>query len=126
MFLLDEVFWYWFVPLCIVGPILILMVIATIIAIVKRSKVIKNSKGVKVVLDDKTDIFAPLFGEDNIISVEQEMSRVTVEVKDLNKVDAEGLKENGAGGILFVGKKVKCTFAGNAKEVAEELKGHIK
>lgn len=112
--------------LCIVVPIVILAIVAFIIALVKRSKKMKLSKGVKVKeVEFEDNLYSELFGIDNILSVECEMSRVTVEVKDIDKVNTQLLQERGASGVLLVGNKVKCNFKENAENVAKYLKGQI-
>ena len=49
------------------------------------------------------------------------MSRVTIEVNDIELINGEILKEIGASGVLLVGNKVKCSFNENAKEVQKLL-----
>ena len=117
------------IALCIVVPIVVLAIVAFIIALVKRAKKMKLSKGVKVKFEESDfggDLYSELFGDDNIINVEWEMSRVTVEVKDIDKVNTDLLQERGASGVLLVGNKVKCNFKENAETVAKYLKGKMK
>lgn len=112
--------------LCMIVPIVILAIVAFIIAIVKRSKKMKLSKGVKVVEESlEGNEFYELFGADNIISVDCEMSRLTVEVKDIELVNTAGLQEKGASGVLLVGNKVKCNFKENTEAIANYLKGKL-
>ena len=54
------------------------------------------------------------------------MSRVSVEVKDIEKVDTQGLKDNGASGVLLVGNVVKCSYKEGADKVCEAIKEAIK
>lgn len=129
MFLEEEIP-VWLIlleSLWIVVPILILAVVASIIAIKKRKKNFKLSKDIKIDYDAvQTNELRDLFGVDNIIDVSVDMSRVTVEVKDIDLVDAKGLQEYGASGILLVGNKVKCSFKDDADNIANILKGTIK
>lgn len=129
MFLEEADMSVWFVllqALWIVVPILILAVVAVIIAIKRRKKNFKLSKGVQIDYSQVEDnTLLDLFGEGNISNVEVELSRVTVEVKDIDLVDAKGLQEYGASGILLVGNKVKCNFKDDAEKVANYLKGKI-
>ena len=55
-------------------------------------------------------------GNDNIISIKKEMTRVAVEVKDLEQVNLEGLKALQIG-VLIMGNVVKCS----SKELVESL-----
>ena len=129
MFLEEEIP-VWLIlleSLWIVVPILILAVVASIIAINKRKKNFKLSKNVKIDYNAvQTNELSDLFGIDNIVDVSVDMSRVTVEVKDIDLVDAKGLQEYGASGILLVGNKVKCSFKDDADNIANILKGTIK
>lgn len=129
MFLEEEIP-VWLIlleSLWIVVPILILAVVASVIAIKKRKKNFKLSKDIKIDYDAvQTNELSNLFGVDNIIDVSVDMSRVTVEVKDIDLVDAIGLQEYGASGILLVGNKVKCSFKDDADNIANILKGTIK
>ena len=129
MFLEEEIP-VWLIlleSLWIVVPILILAVVASVIAIKKRKKNFKLSKDIKIDYDAvQTNELSDLFGVDNIIDVSVDMSRVTVEVKDIDLVDAKGLQEYGASGILLVGNKVKCSFKDDADNIANTLKGTIK
>lgn len=129
MFLEEEIP-VWLIlleSLWIVVPILILAVVASVIAIKKRKKNFKLSKDIKIDYDAvQTNELSNLFGVDNIIDVSVDMSRVTVEVKDIDLVDAVGLQEYGASGILLVGNKVKCSFKDDADNIANILKGTIK
>ena len=124
---LDEIPMYLLLALCIVVPIIILMIVALIIALVKRFKLIHKYKDAKLDLNaNGENIYLKLFGEDNILNVSVEMSRVSVEVKDIEKVDTQGLKDNGASGVLLVGNTVKCSYKENAEAVYEAIKGAIK
>lgn len=129
MFLEEEIP-VWLIlleSLWIVVPILILAVVASIIAIKKRKKNFQLSKDIKIDYDAvQTNELSDLFGVDNIIDVSVDMSRVTVEVKDIDLVDTKGLQEYGASGILLVGNKVKCSFKDDADNIANFLKGTIK
>lgn len=118
MFLMED--WLIIVlSLAIVVPIFILMIVAIAIAIHKRGKYLKKPKQNN---NQITRYYALCFGENNILDVEMEMSRVTVTVKDIDLVDANKLKELGANGVLLVGNKIKCSFD-DATSVYEVLKG---
>ena len=85
----------WIIALCTFIPIFILAIVAVVIRIVKTAKLAKNyNKNTKVNEELKT-ILLQAFGEDNIVAVESEMSRLTITVKDIDLVNADVLKENG-------------------------------
>lgn len=101
--------------ICIV-PIIVLCVWAVIRAF-RNSKKKKNS--IEETLDvDQKEIFFEAYGSsDNVLEVTQEMSRITVKVVDIEKVDGEKLKELGATGVLFVGDLVKASYGDRAKYI---------
>jgi glucose-like phosphotransferase system IIB component len=109
--------------ICIL-PILILMVYAIIVALRKnkirsreREEAIRTSED-----DSQRQLFQDLFGgKDNIETVAVQMSRVSVAVKDLEKVKTEELKEMGATGVLLVGNVVKCSFGDRAPYIYKLL-----
>ena len=57
---------------------------------------------------------------DNIVSMNVNMNRVTVEVKDINAVSFDGLRNLGVG-VLISGNTVKCSSQEFAKIVSEEM-----
>ena len=52
--------------------------------------------------------FLDLFGKDNVISVDTVMTRVIIEVKDVELVQLEELKKLNVG-ILITGNVIKCS-----------------
>ncbi len=95
-------------------PISILLVIVLIKFIIKNVK--RNKKVNKEEIINK---YLLPFGEDNIISLDTNMRRVNVEVKDINKINIEELKKLGVG-ILITGNTVKCSSAEFAMAVEEK------
>lgn len=121
IFLVDLKFIYWLL-LVPVGIIFALIITAIIIRIVKYNKLKKAAKP-DVIDEEQKQMFIDVYGgQDNISNVFQEMSRVTVEVKDLSKVDTHKLKELGASGVLVTGNIVKASFGERAKYIKELLK----
>ncbi len=90
--------------LCFLIPIVVLSIIVVIKKIVKIAK--KTKKPAKPNLSK--DAFLALFGKDNVISVDTVMTRVIVEVKDVDLVNFEELKKLNIG-ILITGNVVKCS-----------------
>lgn len=124
MFLTADYVW-WILGACIAGPILILLVVATIIALVKRIKLARKHPNAKIQLEDVNLEYVEAFGENNIVDVSMEMSRITVTVKDVDGVNPEKLKELGASGVLLVGSMVKCSFKENVEAIYNTLKGSV-
>ncbi len=103
------------------GLVILLLIISFIIFMVKKTKLMKKFKtnNVSSNQDEKPEILK-CFGDDNIIEIKNEMSRITVTVKNIELVDGAKLQEQGAKGVLFVGNQVKCSFE-NAKEIYESM-----
>ena len=109
------------IALCTFIPIFLLAIIAFVIAVVKRIKIAKKYKKGTVVNEELKKIMLEALGEDNVISVSVEMSRLTITVKDIDLVNADVLKANGANGVLLVGNMVKCSFGEKAEEIYKLL-----
>lgn len=101
----------------------LLFIAAVVLFIIKLIRIDKKGKAASVEEVDelKNKLLEALGGSDNIISSNVEMSRVTIEVNDIELINGEILKEIGASGVLLVGNKVKCSFNENAKEVQKLL-----
>lgn len=81
----------------------------------------KYNPNSKQLPNEQATLLLSALGENNIISVEVEMSRLTIEVKDVDAVQPEKIKEAGANGVLLVGNKVKCSFGDKAEEISKLL-----
>lgn len=93
---------------CCFIPIFILVMINFFRIIFKhRSRVIKQKKQIA---------YLDYFGDDNVISVSKNLTRVTVVVKDVEKVDLEQLKQLGIG-IMITGNTIKCSSQAFADQV---------
>lgn len=121
----ELVLW---VILCVcILPIVILAMIVFIKLVIKHQKNIKILKesGVPEVQLEKPNRkkkknainYITYFGNDNnIVSVSKNLSRVTIEVKDLEQVDLEGLKKEGVG-VFITGNVIKCSSQAFADQV---------
>lgn len=98
-----------------------LMIAAIIVRVVKVAKLNKKTSG-EIDLEQQKIFLEAYGGKDNIVSVNNEMSRVIVEVKDLNLADPQKLKELGATGVLISGNVIKASFQERASFIAELLK----
>ena len=97
---------------CCFIPIFILIMIVFFKMVFKHHKKMRNAnkKGKSNYLE--------YFGEDNVLSVSKNLSRVTVEVKDVNLVNLNALKENGIG-VMITGNTIKCS----SQKFADEIEG---
>ena len=58
-----------------------------------------------------------LGGKDNIINAECNLSRFKVVLKDVSKVDKEGITKLGAKGIVAIDNQLKIIFGKDAKQL---------
>lgn len=101
--------------LLIIIPVSIVAIIAFIKVLTKH--IARTRQKVETKEDIKNKFIAP-FGDDNIISMSVNMNRVTVEVKNINIVSFDGLKNLGVG-VLISGNTIKCSSQEFARIVSE-------
>lgn len=98
-----------------------------VFAFIKLFKFVKKKPLLSDELDEQLleqkDVFYNAYGGyENVVEVNCEMSRLTVTVNDIQKVDGDKLKELGATGVLLVGNQVKCGFGDRAKNIYNIMK----
>lgn len=62
-----------------------------------------------------------LGGKDNIINAECNMSRFKVILKDITKVDKDGINKLGAKGIVEIENQLKIVFGRDAKQLKKYI-----
>ncbi len=95
---------------------LIILAVLAIIALV----IVKLNR--KDFSSDINKLLKYLGGKDNIINAECNMSRFKVILKDVSKVDKDGINKLGAKGIVEIDNQLKIIFDKDAKQ----LKNYIK
>lgn len=112
---------------CFLVPVVTLLFVVFIKQMIKRfprkkvshDEVISDKKKNKKAPENKTptinylDFFG---GSDNIVSTAKNMTRVTIEVVDLEKVQFDQLRKLGIG-VLITGNIVKCSSEEFAKQI---------
>ncbi|MCK9536123.1 MAG: hypothetical protein M0R05_00820 [Bacilli bacterium] len=129
MFLLTAHTWTIIILAICVLPIMVLMLYALIMTINKRrQQTLARNKEIKESTDNtQKELFYRLYGgEDNIVNVTGELSRISVQVKEIDKVLVEELKETGAKGVLLVNDIVKCSFGDRASYIYKLLNKETK
>lgn len=106
-----------------VVPIALLILVSIVVAIVKAVKIFKTKKG-KETFDFSQQVeFLEAYGsKDNIVNVSLEMSRIRVEVKNLEAVNLQKLKDLGATGVLVMGNFITASFQERSNQIYEMLK----
>lgn len=94
---------------CCFIPIFVLVIVCFIKLVLKHKKKVNDFKKA-----NSNPKYLEFFGgDDNVVSVSKNLSRVTVEVKDVELVNLNALKEQGIG-VMITGNTIKCssqTFA---------------
>ena len=102
-------------------PILLLALWAIIVALKNRKKkaqAYKDAIAGQPKDEAQRAIFYKASGEeDNVVSINVQMNRLTVKVKDIELVNPEQLKELGANNVLLVGDEVKCSYGDRAEYI---------
>lgn len=85
------------------------------------------SKGSKNFEEMASVILEGLGGRENIVTVDNCITRLRLEVKDINKIDEDKIKSTKVSGILKPGKNaVQIIIGANVQFVADELKKIVK
>ena len=105
-----------------VVPIALIIILAITVAIIKVVKIYKKKPAVNVDLEEQIKFYEAFGTKDNIISVGLELSRITVEVKCLDNVNLNMLKELGASGVLVTGNVIKASFKEKSQQIYNLLK----
>ncbi len=97
---------------CCFIPIFILVMVVFFKMVFKHHKKMKN-------VNKKINAnYLEYFGDDNVLNVSKNLSRVTVEVKDVNLVNLNALKEKGIG-VMITGNTIKCSSQEFANQIEE-------
>lgn len=111
--------------LVMIIPVFVLVVIALIQATrkqVKNNKTLKSNLEHGVVdLEQQTMFLEAYGGRNNIVDTAMDQSRITVKVKDVDKVDVYQLQSLGASNVLITQTNVKCSFQERAPFVYKLL-----
>ena len=67
-----------------------------------------------------------LGGKDNILDTEVSISRFKVTLKDITKVNKDGIQKLGAKGIVEIDNQLKIIFGKDAKQLKEYIKDYLK
>lgn len=108
----HEMFPFLIAICCFLVPVITLLLIVFIKQLIKRIRIIKGTNN-----KNNTVKYLDFFGgEENIVSVSKNLTRVTVEVVDLEKVNFEKLRELNIG-VFITGNVIKCS----SQEFADQV-----
>lgn len=94
------------------------IIIIAILLIIAVAIVKSNRKDLKIELNKLVDC---LGGKDNIIQSEVNMSRFKVALKDITKVNKEGILKLGAKGVVVIDNQLKIILGSNAKQLKKYI-----
>ncbi|MBP5407692.1 MAG: hypothetical protein J6Y42_00965 [Bacilli bacterium] len=124
LFLLSNDGWALILLAICIIPIAALIIFAIVKAIVKGVK--KHNKSLlndpTVDESQKEEFLNAYGGSDNVLEVAIERQKITVKVKDIEKVQGEELKNLGASGVLLIGNEVRASFSDRAQYVYDLIK----
>ena len=94
------------------------LIIGTILLVIFLVILKINKKDFSV---EANKLITYLGGKDNIINAEYNMSRFKVILKDVSKVDKEGISKLGAKGIVEIENQVKIIFGKDARTLKKYI-----
>lgn len=94
------------------------VIIVTVLIIIFLAVIRANSKDFKLEINKLVEY---LGGKDNIIDTEVEMSRFKVTLKDVTKVNKEGIMKLGAKGVVEIEDQLKIIFGKDAKKLKKYI-----
>lgn len=121
-FVYDEVFeLYWLLTL-----ILLILLYYINLKLIDRGYVQSATKSRIRVNDALIETVLQAFGgEENIMDVSYEHSRLKVTLHDVKKIDVEAIKAFGATGVFIAGNKLQAFVGTDAKELEKALTGYL-
>ena len=124
LFLLSNDGWALILLAICIVPIAALIIFAIVRSIVKGVKKHNNEllKDPTVDNEQKEAFLLAYGGIDNIESITIERQKITVKVKEIEKVQGEELKNLGAVGVLLLGNEVRASFSDRAEYVYNLIK----
>jgi len=115
-----EVYYYF-------GSIILLYMIYFISLFLYDNQYIKKSQTSKIVVNQEIveKFLILLGGNENIISVDYESSRLKVELKNIKDVHLEEMKNLGAKGVFIAGNKLQAVVGNNAEGLENAIKAYL-
>lgn len=94
------------------------VIIFVILIIIFLAVIRSNKKDFKLEINKLVDC---LGGKDNIIDTEVELSRFKVTLKDITKVNKDGIMKLGAKGVVEIEDQLKIIFGKDAKKLKKYM-----
>lgn len=94
------------------------VIIFAVLIIIFLAIIRSNKKDFKLEINKLVDC---LGGKDNIIDTEVELSRFKVTLKDITKVNKDGIMKLGAKGVVEIEDQLKIIFGKDAKKLKKYM-----
>lgn len=94
------------------------VIIFAVLIIIFLAVIRSNKKDFKLEINKLVDC---LGGKDNIIDTEVELSRFKVTLKDITKVNKDGIMKLGAKGVVEIEDQLKIIFGRDAKKLKKYM-----
>lgn len=94
------------------------VIIVVVLLLIALAIVKMNKKDLKIELNKLVEL---LGGKENILSTEVEMSRFKVTLKDVTKVNKEGILKLGAKGVVEIEDQLKIILGSDAKKLKKYI-----
>ena len=109
-----------YAPYIALGVVVLILISLLVLLLINRKKV--NKKEEIKISTSSNDWIISLGGEDNIIETSSKGSRLTLNLKDITKIDETKLKELGVSSILKMSNKLILVLEDNASKIEQIIK----
>lgn len=112
--------------ICCIVPVAVLIVLALVLRI--RNSRLSSKNGVESApsleedKEQRANFLDAYGGEDNVLEISLERSKISVKVKEVDKVNGDRLKELGAVNVIIIGNEVRSSYSDRASSVYELIK----
>lgn len=116
----------WYIFGGVAAVVLIALIIFLVLHFIKKKKIEESEREVSKKVDDVTSSLSSLFGgNDNIEEIKKMGSRVTVLIKDIEKVNKEEIQKQ-FDSVMFMGNKIVFVIGSMSEEFSALLKEKTK
>ena len=114
-FLKDNIIW-----ISIVGALIVLILLVIIIKLIKKHKLHKKPK-LKIDENYIIELISLFGGKENIDTIDVDGNKLKVNVKEVDNVDLEGIKQKANSGVFVVNNTIKTLFMYDSETLRKEL-----
>lgn len=109
----------------VLGVVVVGLIVFLILHILKKKKIRESDLQADKKVEEAANGLANCFGgNDNIQSISQQGSRVTILVKDMEKIDKDAISAQ-IPSVMYMGNKIVCVIGSKSEEFTQLLKSNI-